>query len=139
MELYELRGESYVAPAFNQYMAVEGISFLSSWLIFLYLMSFLVKVMSVKERLAPYIIVYNWATLLAYFLLVMPMVALYNLGLIDAASRASMDILVLLLQIYYFWYIARTVLEIDGFHASFVIALDLVLTLFVARVGSAFI
>ena len=124
-------------PALPLYLLVEGAGFFSSWIIFLFMMSYVTRLLEVEDRYLAYVVVYNWASLFTFFVLVTPIVALSNLGLLPDTLRFPLSAVTLFVEIYFFWYITCRSLDVDGLQASAVVALELMLVLFIAELTTA--
>ncbi len=134
-EMLQERGENIEMPPFGQFVAVEAVSYLAAWLFFLAIMFMIVRVLNVEDRFVPFVIVYNWATLFLYFLIAMPPVALFNLGILDVAGKFFIDRLLFVVQLIYMWHVARTSLQIDALQAGAIVVLDIVLLLFITQIS----
>lgn len=138
-QIIEADGEMIGMPPFGLFMTVETVSYLSTWLLFLGLMIIIVRILDIEERFVPFAIVYNWAMLLLYFLIAIPPVALFNIGIIDVSGKFLLDRLLYIVQLIYLWHIVRTTLKASSLQAGMIVALDFLLALLVSQISITFL
>lgn len=137
--LYAVAAETALDPAaatreapdtFAYYMA-KLFALLLEWALFLVAMVFVTRLLGLTARYVPFVIAYNWSSVLIMAAFVPP-VLLLQLGVIGENGLIVLSLAVTLIALYYRWFVARTALETTGMIAAALVAADVVLSLFVA-------
>ena len=100
------------------------------WLAYPAAMAFVTRLLGLQHNYVPYVIVYNWSSVLA-MAAVTPPFLLNAAGIIDTRATVALFVVLSLLVIYYRWYIARTALATNGPTAAGIVAFDFVFSMFV--------
>lgn len=128
----------FAQPPFDSFLLAEGAAYILGWILFPLMMLLVTRLLRVESRFASYIIVHNWAMVLVYFLLAMPPVVLYNLGLIGLETKSLMDLLAVFLELLYMGVIAKRVLEISTASAFGIVILDVLLSTLISGAAQSF-
>jgi len=129
LEVSQVTGTLYLMPELNTYVMVDSFAYILNWILFPVLMVFIARLLGVAGRFVPFIIARNWALLLSYFLLAMPPVAFYNLGIIGVEGKAALDLIALILELVYLWVVAVRALEISRMQAAAIVIMDFFISL----------
>jgi hypothetical protein len=136
--LAETTGQTYTVPPFAPEMLSDGIAYLGVWIAYPLLMIFLAKVMKVSERYAPYIIARNWSNLLIYIVLGAPPNAIFRLGLIESEIWTLMNLIILMVEIWYLWRVAKCMLRVNGGQAASLVTFDVLLSFLIFETSRVF-
>ncbi len=137
-DLAAASSREYIQPPLGIFLIAEGFAYIFGWILFPLMIIPITKILQVKQKYATYIIVHNWSMVLVYFLLAMPPVALFNLGLISIETKGFLDLTTLFLELAYMWVIARTVLEISIASALAIVVLDVLLSILISLTAQIF-
>jgi hypothetical protein len=114
-------------PAVDVPVGVELVAFLAAWFAFPIVMIGIVRLFQIGERYVPYIVVYNWGTLLLYLLMLAP-TALYAVGIGGAPLYTVLSLVVLAVSAYFLVYAARIALLVPFGAAISLVVLDFLVT-----------
>ncbi len=104
------------------------------WVAFPLVMIPVARVLDLSHRYVLYIIVFNWTSVLAEYVLSIPE-ALWYLGAIGTNTLGGGYLVVLALVVVYRWYIAKTALETTGLIASTMVLLEITLSIALQKYG----
>jgi len=108
------------------YAVTEMTAYLIGWGVFLWLMMTVARRFGVANRYGAYVIVYNWASLLMVCIS-LPLALAQLGGLITWDLALALQIILGLIFLTYSWYIAVKALQINGWDAGAVVALEILL------------
>ncbi len=120
------------------YSVIELLSYASFWVIYPLSMVFLCRALNLTPNFAPYIIVYNWSSVLVAVLLAPPYV-LYSFGLASIETAAFLILLVFVTALLYRWQIAVTVFRTTPALAAGIVAFELALGFVINLIASSFL
>lgn len=111
-------------------MLVRLMVLAAEWVAYPAAMALVTRLLGVQHNYVPYVIVYNWTSVLA-MAAVTPPFLLNAFGLIDTQMTIYLFVALSLAVIYYRWYIARTALDTSGLTAAGIVAFDMVFSMLV--------
>ncbi|MEQ9143136.1 MAG: hypothetical protein RLO08_02145 [Parvibaculaceae bacterium] len=120
------------------YTLIELLSYAAYWALYPLTMVFICRSFGLTATYAPYIIVYNWSSILVAVLMAPPYV-LYSLGLASSETAALLVFVAFVTALLYRWQIALTVLGTTSSIAAAVVAVELVLGILISMVASGFL
>ncbi len=120
------------------YTTIELLSYVAFWVLYPVSMVFLCRTLSLTQNFAPYIIVYNWSSVLVAVLLAPPYV-LYSFGIASIETAAFLILLVFVTALLYRWQIAVTVFRTTPALAAGIVAFELALGFLINLVASSFL
>lgn len=100
-----------------------------SWVAFPLAMITMVKVLQREPFFNRYIIAYNWS-MLVQTLIIVPFLFMGTQAIVESALQPFITMIFLYLAVYT-WFVAKAVLNISGFAAFAVLALDMIVELMV--------
>jgi hypothetical protein len=114
---------------------VDGLAYAIGWVAFPLAMVPVARLLAREERYIPYIVAYNWAAVPQMMLFVGAAIVTQGLalgsmgaGLIGLAAAGAI--------LTYYWFIARTALNIPGQAAAGVVALDVTITIVISALAT---
>lgn len=114
------------------YLATEFVVGIFGWAVFLMLMVPFARAFGVVDRFVPYVIAYNWTSLLMVsfgFVL-----ALFQLaGLVPWDMALAVQLVFAFVFLLYSWFVAVTALRLPALDAAAVVAMELAIYLVLAR------
>jgi len=126
---YRLR---FAPPGLGVYLLVESLAYLLDGISFPVLMIFLSRMLGLESGYVPFVIAYNWSSVLVMALLLAPF-ALTGLGLLPGEAGALLTLAATIAAVYYRWYVTRIAL---GAPAGTAIGLVLVNVLLSTLIGA---
>lgn len=105
------------------------------WVAFPLVMIPVSRVLDLSHRYVTYIIVFNWSSVLAEYVLAVPELLWYA-GVIGPDILSGAFVAVLALAVLYRWYVAKTALETTGLIASTMVLLEITLSIAIWKYGS---
>jgi hypothetical protein len=111
-------------------MLVRMVVLTAEWLANTAAMALVTRLLGLQHNYVPYIIVYNWTSVLA-IAAVTPPFLLNAFGLIDTQMTIYLFVALSFGVMYYRWFIARTALDTSGMTAAGIVAFDMVFSMFV--------
>lgn len=127
LEIAEQHRFVYVPPPMGAYLAVEAVFYVIAWTALPLLMQPLSQRMKVAHNYARFVVARNWGAVLMWFALTCPTALLFGIGVIDYPSIWSVSLIVVAIKNAYLWYIAKVVLDVNGWMAGLVVAVDVIL------------
>ena len=126
----------------TSYLVVQGVAYASAWVVFPVVMVAVTRLLQVSRRFIPFIIAYNWSTVVVMAVVVpTQLLADWSLdaGTADtpAALVAFMAMAAMAAILFYQWFVARTALGVNGIQAAAVVVLDLVVTMLLESAARA--
>jgi hypothetical protein len=119
-------------PSLGQTLTMEALAYPVYVAAFPIAMIGLARLLKATGRYVPYIIAYNWSSVVVVSLRLLPLV-FYSAGLIGAKAATMPVFVSFLAGAIYRWYIARIALGVSGITAFALILIDLMLSLLIAR------
>jgi len=119
------------AMPLSVYVVTEIAVFLIGWGVFLWLMMTVARRFGAADRYGAYVIVYNWASLLMVCI-GLPLALAQLGGLITWDLALALQIILGLIFLTYSWFIAVKALQINGWDAGAVVALEILLYIILA-------
>ncbi|HLF58371.1 MAG TPA: hypothetical protein VI732_01950 [Alphaproteobacteria bacterium] len=116
--------------------AVNGLAYVIGWVAFPIAVVPLVRMLDRGDRYIGYIVAYNWAAVPQMLLFAAAGIASRAMSL-GPGGVEFLGIMAVVAVIFYYWFIARTALGVDGFAAAGVVVLDLALTMIISAVTGA--
>lgn len=98
------------------------------WFAYPALMAYLVRLFDLGGRYVPYIIAYNWTSLLL-MVFMMPAFLLFLGGVIEPGTAMGLNFTLTVFALYIHWYVAYSALKVNGIQASAFVAIDLLMSL----------
>ena len=120
------------------YTVIEFLSYVSFWVLYPLSMIFVCRAIDLTQNYAPYIIVYNWSSVLVAVLLAPPYV-LYSFGAASIETAAFLILLVFVTALLYRLQIAVAVFRTTPAIAAGIVAFELVLGFAINLVASSFL
>lgn len=120
------------------YTLIEFLSYVAFWILYPLSMVFVCRAVNLTQNFAPYIIAYNWSSVLVAVLLAPPYV-LYSFGVASIETAAFLILLVFVTALLYRWQIAVTVFRTTPAIAAGIVAFELVLGFLINFVASSFL
>tara|TARA_B100001123_G_scaffold285780_1_gene318544 strand:- start:1740 stop:2345 length:606 start_codon:yes stop_codon:yes gene_type:complete len=107
---------------------VGGATYLLSWCTLPVLMVFLSRILGVGKHYVGFIVAYNWAGVLqwALFGLVVTIMALTDT---EASLHAVINLIAVMLTLFYLWFITRTALHVGPFVAVSIVVIHVLIGL----------
>jgi hypothetical protein len=102
----------------------------AEWFAYPAAMAFVTRLLGLQHNYVPYVIAYNWSSVLA-IAVVTPPFLLNAAGVIEIQTTVTLFVALSLAVIYYRWFIARTALDTNGPTAAGIVAFDFVFSMFV--------
>lgn len=118
-----------------RFVSVEIIAYVIAWVAFPLLMVSVAQMLDRKDKYFGFICAYNWASVLQN-IVYLPIVFLILIG-VDSVATIGFFVLIGLLT--YTWFIAKTLLEIDGIAAAGLVLMDLLISLLVTSYADTLI
>lgn len=118
----------------SRFFLVRALSLIVDWFAFPILMVFVTRQLSLGGRYAAFITVRNWAALPAAALTTSPTL-IYGIGLLPLTATTFATFICLVIVLRFGWFIAKTTLMTNSVIAAGIMALDLVLSLVIGRLG----
>jgi hypothetical protein len=114
----------------------ESLPFALAWIAFPVAMIFFVRLMGLEQRYVPFVVAYNWTSVVAAGILALP--SLFRVvGLATPALAFVFAIGFGVIVAHYRWFMARAALGVSGGLAAVVVAYDFVVTGLAASLVSA--
>lgn len=120
------------------YTFIELLSYMAFWTLYPLSMVFICRTANLTQNFAPYIIVYNWSSVLVAVLLAPPYV-LYSFGVASIETAAFLILLVFVTALLYRWQIAVSVFRTVPVIAAGIVAFELVLGFVINLLASSFL
>ncbi|PCJ70414.1 MAG: hypothetical protein COA62_07415 [Rhodobiaceae bacterium] len=120
------------------YALIELATYVAFWVLYPIAMIFACRVFNLTRGFAPYIIVYNWSSILVMVLLA-PSYVLYSLGVANVGAASFLLLIAFVTALIYRWQIALTVLATTPATAASIIGVELALAFAINFVASAFL
>lgn len=127
LEIAEQQGFVYVPPPMAAYLVVETLFYLVAWVALPLLMLPISKQMNASHNYMRFIVARNWGGVLMWFGLTCPIALLFGIGVIDYPSIWPISLIAVVMKNVYLWYIAKVILDVSGWMAGLVIALEMML------------
>ncbi len=108
-----------------RFVSVELIAYVIAWVAFPLLMVRVVQILDRKDKYFGFICAYNWASVLQN-IVYLPVIFFVLIGV---ESAAIVGFFILMCLLLYTWFIAKTLLDIDGIVAIGLVFLDLLISL----------
>jgi hypothetical protein len=118
-----------------RFVSVELIAYVIAWIAFPLLMVTVAQKLGRKDKYFGFICAYNWASVLQN-IVYLPVIFFVLIG-VESAVILGFFILICLLT--YTWFIAKTLLQIDGISAAAIVLLDLLVSLFLTSYADTLI
>jgi uncharacterized membrane protein YhaH (DUF805 family) len=113
---------------------LKAIAYVIGWVAYPLAMVTVLRLIDRDRHYFRYMVAYNWLQLpkeAAYFLVA----ALYAVGLMPEKAAEFLSLLVFAATLYYFWYLAKSALETDGYTAAGLVLMDLTVSLLISGVA----
>ncbi len=120
------------------FAAIELLSYASYWVLYPLAMIFACRYFGLTGAFAPYITVYNWASVLVMVLLA-PAYVLYSFGLATAETASFLILIAFVTALLYRWQIALTVFATTPSIAAAIVGVELVLGFAINLTASMFL
>ena len=114
-----------VAGPSSTLFALYSLDYLLLWLAFPVVMIFVLRFLNLAERYSALVIAYNWGTIVL-FLLQVPPITLFRLGLVDAAQALILQVFLFGFALYYRFFSAMTALQSTPSTAMAVALIDFI-------------
>ena len=131
-----LRPTASADDATLRFILIKGIAYLVGWLAFPVMMITVTRVMGRWERFVPFLVAYNWCSVLQNVLYA-SVIALAAMGLLPAKAATFLSLVALGLVLGYSWFVARIALRIPPTAAGGVVAIDFFLGLLITSIADA--
>lgn len=118
----------------GRFFIARALTLFIDWFTFPVIMVFVARQLKFGRRYAPFITVRNWTALPAAALTSLPTL-LYGIGLIPLVASTFATFIFLVVILRYGWFVAKTVLHTNSTVAAGLVALDLVVSLLIGRLG----
>jgi len=117
---------------------VQSIAYVISWVAFPLLIYYLCEAIGRQNRFLLYIVAFNWAKVIQMGIY-LPITALTGTDVLPQQVAGLINFGVTLLILAYEWYITRHALEVSGFGAVGIVALDLMLSVLITVVADGMV
>ncbi len=107
---------------------IVAMGLIIDWFAYPALMAFLARMFSLGRRYVPYIVAYNWTSLLLMALM-MPSFLLFLGGFIAPGTAMGINFTLTVFALYIHWYVAFSALKVTGVQASAFVAIDLLMSI----------
>lgn len=118
-------------PSLAQTLIAEAVAYPAYCVSFPLAMIGLARLLKVTGRYVPYVIAYNWSSVVVVTLRLLPLI-LFSSGLIGAEAVTIPVFVSLVAVMIYRWYLARVALGVSGATAIALVLIDLLLMLLIA-------
>ena len=108
------------------FLAIHLLAYFIVWVMFALVMITVARALDRDNRYVGFIVAYNWTSVLQHALY-LPGVFLFQSGAIAPDAGVFMLMVLLTVITVYFWFVARTALDIPGVAAAGVVFLEFVL------------
>jgi hypothetical protein len=118
-----------------RFITVEICAYIIAWVAFPLMMVSVARLLSREDKYFGFICAYNWASILqnAVYLPVAYMM------LMGVQTAAPLGLLILIGLMIYTWFIAKTLLDIDGIAAAGIVFMDLLISILVTTYADVLI
>lgn len=113
-----------VDDALARYLVIQGAAFLTAWMVWPMLALEFTRMLGRMRDYAPYIIAYNWTSVLVHVILAAPM-ALYLVGWALPTHAFVFTLAFMALIAHFRWFLARAVLGVSSGVAVVMVMVDL--------------
>lgn len=117
-------------PTLKQTLVAEAFAYPANVVAFPLAMVGIARILKVTGRYVPYVIAYNWSSVIVVTLRLLPL-ALFASGLLGAGAAATPIFVTFLVVLIYRWYLARVALGVGGATAFALVLIDLMLVLLI--------
>jgi hypothetical protein len=114
----------------------EVFTYIMGWIIWPLAMLIVVRLLNQTQNYVPYIIVYNWASVIQIAIL-LPVAILTRGGIFPEQAAAIIGIIATLVVLFYLWFVTRTVLQVRDWAAAGVVVMDVLIGVLISNLGSA--
>jgi hypothetical protein len=111
----------------------EGIGYVISWVAYPVAMVTWTRLLDCSERFPLYLVAYNWSLVLQNAML-LPISLLVGAGWLPGGIGLLLWTTAIALILVYFWFIARSALDISPFTAVGIVVFDIVLSLLISEI-----
>ncbi|MEM7225725.1 MAG: hypothetical protein AAF495_22295 [Pseudomonadota bacterium] len=111
------------AASFGRAVLVTTIAYVITWVAFPVIMYHIAQAIDRQHRYISFIVAANWSWVIQ-MVLVLPVALLDSSGVLPTALASLLPFLVTALLLTYVWYIAVTALQVTGWVATGLVALD---------------
>ena len=125
-----------LASSLPAYALSELFAYASLWALYPLAIAGLTRTTGLTRNFAPYVIVYNWSSLLSAAFMVPPYI-FYSLGLVDVGGASLFIFFLFISVLAYRWILATQVLKTNGLIATGIVALDVGLSVLLAQLLQA--
>jgi hypothetical protein len=122
-----------VVPSLRETLVAEVVGYPVSFVAFPIAMIGLSRLLKVTGRYVPYVIAYNWSSVVVVTLRLLPLV-LFSAGIVGAQATTTPIFVSFLAIMIYRWYLARVVLGVAGITAFGLVLIDFLLMILIAIV-----
>ncbi|MEQ9519371.1 MAG: hypothetical protein RLN89_08015 [Parvibaculum sp.] len=126
-----------LASSLTTYATSELLTYGVMWVLYPLAIAGITRATNLTQSFAPYVIVYNWSSLLIAALMVLPYI-FFSLGLIGVGGASLIILFLFILALVYRWILASQILRANPLIASGVVALDVGLSILLAQLTQAF-
>jgi hypothetical protein len=117
-------------------LAGEAIAYVIGWVAFPLIAFYLTVLIDRRDQYLGFIVVYNWSALIQLGL-VLPATLVYHSALLPGAFGLAVIYAADIALLIYEWFIVRTSLNLPGFGAVGIVAIDVIVSLIVNYAGDA--
>lgn len=115
---------------FYRYISIEAIAYVIAWVVFPLVMVSVAKFLDREKKYLGYIVAYNWAAVWQNVVF-LPIAILIVTGVLPLQTGSALELIVLIMVLFYVWFITRIALDVPGMTAAPLVALDLILGILV--------
>ena len=122
------------APDPTRLFLLKAIAYVMGWVAYPLVVISMLRRMNREGHFFRYLVAYNWFQLpkeAVFFLLAL----FYSAGVIPGHGAQFLSLIAFAATLYYFWYIARSALEVDGYTAAGMVLIDLTLSLLISGIA----
>lgn len=114
---------------------LEAITYVIAWVAYPLLMVSITRIIDRERQFFRYMVAYNWFQV-PKELLFFTLTILYATGMLPKEALQFVAMIAISGVLFYFWFIAKTGLETDGYTAAGLVLIDLTLSLVISGVAS---
>jgi hypothetical protein len=115
------------------FVLLESVQYVARWVALPVVLGFAARPLNLAHRYVPFVVAYNWATLVGYIVMMVPML-LYGLGVADLTLTHVLLAAAIGFTLYYGWSVAVSALQVPPLIGVAVVAFDFLLSAFISVV-----
>ena len=122
----------------SRFFIIQGIGYVILWVAYPLVMIPVTDFLDREHKYLGYIVAYNWAGVWQWLIMV-PVTVLGKAGVLPPGLDVLLQMAAFAYIVTYFWFVAKTALEIPGVIALMVLAGDILLSFFILTIMAAMV